>query len=171
MKHLFLLNLLLLSIIFGCEKAKDGSKQIKDNDFVVIKDPELISFICSYIDSASYNRNGGFIKVDINTIGTREIFYINHERLFNLRRRKMPCFISKIDSHLIFFYSNAHQYLQPEKSNFFLQLLQKFNIPTQPNFNEMYHPDLWKITKCPSNSPIIETRKLSDLQDDYIKCY
>jgi hypothetical protein len=35
----------------------------------------------------------------------------------------------------------------------------------------MYHPDLWKITKCPSSSPIIETRKLSDLQDDYIKCF
>jgi hypothetical protein len=168
---ILIIILLCCIVISACEHNTSNKTNDKgDRLFVTLKDSTLINLIDNYISNADYERNIGYLSVEIHTIGEREIFYITHEKRFYIEREDRPCYLSKVRNEAIFIYSNANKYVNQEYDDFFKDVLVKFQIGTKPDFNDLYHPDVWKLTKCGSNLESLETKVLSYLEDDYVSC-
>jgi hypothetical protein len=170
-----LLRLFLLMIFLYCISCRSNNSEDFEKVLMVdINDLELLNNIRNYVAEYEIDPKAKIITVTIFTIGDREIIYISHANQLLYSVTGYPTYLSSIDGQLIFIYSNIDRYVKRDVSESINKYLDEFNISLteyEPDsFVPSYHPQMWKLTKCSTDTFFVEKRGGGALWQDYAPC-
>lgn len=162
--------LLFVLLFISCrEKTQTDDLALSDEFMVELVDEELKSIVKDYIQQNEVDPEFTYISLNIFSIGGREVVYLSHERELYFEISGYPSFLSSIDGHLIFIYSSAARYLRTDIFQAIKKYSELFNITYSHEENMIYHPEVWKLTRCRGGSFFID-RKAPTLRRDYVPC-
>lgn len=162
-----LIFVIFVLAICGCQKEKRSDS---NSDLMVkISDPQLVKIIKDYLQEFKPDPKRSYIHVRIYSIGQREIIYIGHESGIKYDIWGYPSYLSSMDDHLIFIYSGANRYVSSNIDSIIMYYSGQFGIKNNSTDEEIFHPEVWKLTRCEMDSFFIN-RRGSTLRDDYAPC-
>ncbi|WP_422362164.1 hypothetical protein [Reichenbachiella sp.] len=162
--------LLFVLLVISCrENAQTDDPVLPDGFMVELVDEELKSIVKGYIKQNEIDPEFTYISLNIFSIGGREVVYLSHERELYFEISGYPSFLSSVDDHLIFIYTSGARYLRTDIFQAIKKYSELFNITYSHEENMIYHPEVWKLTRCPGSAFFID-KGAPTLRRDYVPC-
>lgn len=162
--------LFIFLVVSSCISADEEPEAELFSEFMVeISDEELRMTIDSFIKKNNIDSKRSYVTLNIYSIGQREIFYLSYETDLYFDITGYPTYLSTYDDHLIFIYSSISDYISTDIYEAIKKYSELYGITYSHNEDELYHPDIWKLTRCEGNKLSVN-RRATSLIEDYIPC-
>ncbi len=163
-----LVGLIICLYCMGC--STKNTTDFESVLMVELNNQNLINVIKDYMRENVIDPNSTIITLTVFTVGEREVIYVSHAKQLLYNVTGYPTYLSSIEGQLIFVYSNIDRYLKRDLSKYIEEFGIRLNEYDPDSFVPSYHSETWKLTKCNSDTFIIEKRGGGELFEDYVPC-
>lgn len=165
MKITFYLSVVVLFVLFSCSQGTILKSE--HSGTVEITDSLLLNTIKDFIRESKINMDSSYLTVSYRSLGRREVIYLSYESTF-YDDLEPPIFISNVNGFMVFIDNPIASYINNDIKSQILDEIRKTKIKLEPDLSFLYHPPIWKITKCGESYEVEKTA--SGPEKDVIPC-